>query len=341
MPKNLTPQDQWETDFQVPIPGEPRNIGPLELLFQRLLNRTERLKGRIAEILGLPWNAAPPDTLSGLHSRVQTLEDAQGGTTLSAHRTAPVLDHPDRSVTAIKLASGAAAANMQGTDQQWGALNWDALTAPGWYRITSGGTGGSGTPPPSPVQEGFLAVMRGNGGAVTQMFIPKGGNYLTPFTRQLDAGVWTAWAGRISALTTNSPLGGDYIVADRPGGTAYKLPLIGSGGVIEYGSNSNGSYIRFADGTQICWASHDPQSFGSMLTGLDINYKHKTKTWVFPVAFITTPVVTTGGDVAGARVDVINAHSATTTQCALEAGQYNTTAVDVTAFYTLAIGRWK
>lgn len=107
MPRNITPQNQWETEFSVPLPGEPRNIGPLETLFQRLLNRTERLKGRIAEILGLPWDATPPDTLNGLHARVQSLETAQGGTTLSAHRTVPVLDHPDGSVTTAKIANGA------------------------------------------------------------------------------------------------------------------------------------------------------------------------------------------------------------------------------------------
>ena len=107
MPKNLTPEDRWETHFEVPIPGESRRIGPLEVLFQRLLNRTERLKNRIAAILGLPWDATPPDTLAGLAGRVSTLESNQGGTTLSAHRTASVLDHPDGSVTTTKLADGA------------------------------------------------------------------------------------------------------------------------------------------------------------------------------------------------------------------------------------------
>lgn len=106
MPKNLTPQDQWETEFQVPLPGEPRNIGPLERLFQQLLNRTERLKNRIGAILGTNWDATPPDTIAGLANRVGAIEAAQGGTTLSAHRTAPVLDHPDGSVTASKLADG-------------------------------------------------------------------------------------------------------------------------------------------------------------------------------------------------------------------------------------------
>ena len=107
MPKRINPQDQWETDFQVPLPGEPRNIGPLETLFQRLLNRTERLKNRLGAILGLPWDATPPDTLAGLAGRVSTLETNQGGTTLSAHRTAATLDHPDGSVTSAKLANGA------------------------------------------------------------------------------------------------------------------------------------------------------------------------------------------------------------------------------------------
>jgi hypothetical protein len=107
MPKRINPQDQWETDFQVPLPGEPRNIGPLETLFQRLLNRTERLKNRLGAILGLPWDATPPDTIAGLAGRVSTLESNQGGTTLSAHRTAATLDHPDGSVTSAKLANGA------------------------------------------------------------------------------------------------------------------------------------------------------------------------------------------------------------------------------------------
>jgi hypothetical protein len=107
MPKRINPQDQWETDFQVPLPGEPRNIGPLETLFQRLLNRTERLKNRLGAILGLPWDATPPDTLAGLAGRVGTLESNQGGTTLSAHRTAATLDHPDGSVTTNKIANNA------------------------------------------------------------------------------------------------------------------------------------------------------------------------------------------------------------------------------------------
>jgi hypothetical protein len=108
MPKNLSPEDRWETSFQVPLPGEPRSIGPLETLFQRLLNRTERLKNRIAAILGTSWDATPPDTLAGLAGRVSALEG--GSAALSTHRNVPVLDHPDGSVTEAKLADGAVTA---------------------------------------------------------------------------------------------------------------------------------------------------------------------------------------------------------------------------------------
>jgi len=78
MPENLTPQNQWETEFQVPLPGEPRNIGPLKTLFQRLLNRTERLKNRIGEILGTAWDATPPATIAELNTRLANVEAATG-----------------------------------------------------------------------------------------------------------------------------------------------------------------------------------------------------------------------------------------------------------------------
>jgi hypothetical protein len=79
MPKNLTPEDRWETHFEVPIPGDPRRIGPLEVLFQRLLNRTERLKNYLSTVLGLPWESVPPYTLADLAERVDNLESSAGG----------------------------------------------------------------------------------------------------------------------------------------------------------------------------------------------------------------------------------------------------------------------
>jgi hypothetical protein len=56
------------------------------------------------------WNVPFQQFLNNdanLNQRVSTLETAQGGTTLSVHRTAPTLDHPDGSVTSEKIANEA------------------------------------------------------------------------------------------------------------------------------------------------------------------------------------------------------------------------------------------
>jgi hypothetical protein len=56
------------------------------------------------------WNVPFQQLLNNdanLNQRVSSLETSQGGTTLAAHRSASVLDHPDGSVTTTKLANGA------------------------------------------------------------------------------------------------------------------------------------------------------------------------------------------------------------------------------------------
>ena len=42
--------------------------------------------------------------------------------------------------------------------------------------------------------------------------------------------------------------------------------LLSNGIIVESGSNENGEYIRFADGTQICWKVENIDS-GSLLAG--------------------------------------------------------------------------
>jgi hypothetical protein len=50
-----------------------------------------------------------------------------------------------------------------------------------------------------------------------------------------------------------------------------------TGALVEAGSNSNGNYVRFADGTQICWGS---------LTLDNISTSRCGATWTFPAAFV-------------------------------------------------------
>ncbi|ETU83065.1 hypothetical protein Q094_05832 [Pseudomonas aeruginosa PS42] len=59
-----------------------------------------------------------------------------------------------------------------------------------------------------------------------------------------------------------------------------------TGAIIERGSNANGGYVRFADGTQICWLlSFRITQSGSSSTILE-------RPWSFPASFSNTDVVT-------------------------------------------------
>jgi hypothetical protein len=60
-------------------------------------------------------------------------------------------------------------------------------------------------------------------------------------------------------------------------GTVSESAGVPTGAIIERGSNANGEYIRFADGTQICTS-----------VGLSGSATENT-TWTYPAAFIATP----------------------------------------------------
>lgn len=61
-------------------------------------------------------------------------------------------------------------------------------------------------------------------------------------------------------------------------GTVSQSGGVPTGAVIENGSNANGSYVRFADGTQVCW--HVVTTSGTTSIG-----------WTFAAAFSGTPVI--------------------------------------------------
>ncbi|WP_434039116.1 hypothetical protein [Pseudomonas aeruginosa] len=69
-------------------------------------------------------------------------------------------------------------------------------------------------------------------------------------------------------------------------GTVSQTSNIPTGAVIERGRNANGEYVRFADGTQICWLlSFRITQSGSSSTILE-------RPWSFPASFSNTDVVT-------------------------------------------------
>ncbi len=287
MPKSLTPEDRWENEFQVPVPGEPRRIGPLELLFQRLLNRTERLKNRIAAILGTAWDAAPPDTLAGLAGRLSAMEARQG-----QPNGIPLLD-----------SIGALASPDAYLDRGFVAspVDWNALTKAGVYKIHSNAFGSGATNyPPATYRYGTLLVFRSSSPAtIVQLYIPHwevADNYIY-FRESWNDTDWSPWRA------------------------------VG----FMFGSNANGSYIRFADGTQICWA------FG-VADGPD------PQIVVYPAAFVGVPVVVvTPFDWPPLLVSLDKDWGLGTTQQRFR--KYNADGSPYTgpfsSFSYIAIGRWK
>jgi hypothetical protein len=107
-----------------------------------------------------------------------------------------------------------------------------------------------------------------------------------------------------------------------------------TGAVVEHGSNANGRFTRFADGTQFC--------FG----GLDITPVANTPTsapWTFPAAFVSSTtanlsiLVTQNSAVPGSTVQEVSFASPTTTGADIFVYRTNTTSTNIRC---MAIGRW-
>ncbi len=97
-----------------------------------------------------------------------------------------------------------------------------------------------------------------------------------------------------------------------------------TGAVIEHGSNANGEYVRFADGTQICTTSKT--SSGSATTN-----------WIFPATFSSAPRVSVQTNSGEPRFG--NHHSTTSTGVNFDSWDV-TGARDAQSCDLIAIGRW-
>lgn len=109
-----------------------------------------------------------------------------------------------------------------------------------------------------------------------------------------DGSTWHE-AMQVSGATGGARVLGGFLIDDKLAfhrgnilGAVSQTAGVPGGAVIEAGSNANGSYTRFADGTQIC--RH----------GLRLNYANSGKlneTWIFPAGFIGTAHVAATFDI--------------------------------------------
>ena len=144
------------------------------------------------------------------------------------------------------------------------------------------------------------------------------------FHRTQNAGSWTTW---VELFNTGNILG----TVSQSGG-------VPTGAIIESGSNANGEYVKFADGTLICHHTGAP----SLLNPYNIGF-----IWSLPSAFITPPSVSFNALSADVMVSKIAQPmvywnpSAGNWICSLLNTSGSFVASDAPSyFYMVAIGRW-
>ncbi|AVG40001.1 pyocin knob domain-containing protein [Achromobacter insolitus] len=211
-------------------------------------------------------------------------------------------------------------------------------------------TAGTGWPPiGGGIASGFLEIKRMTSGLVHQtVTLLANGQDDRVFTRfGTPGGSWESWRMRGPVSNTALlPVGdcGDVYVRGagwyRWYGTAYgqvrsfinastgavtmmDVAMGGaaaSGAIIEYGTNSNGTFIKFGDGTMICWVEQSVSLVGAAWTSNGAYTYCNLGGFTLPAAFVSTPRVVAGsfsdGDVGGRASYLAYAANATTTQIA-------------------------
>lgn len=114
-----------------------------------------------------------------------------------------------------------------------------------------------------------LAILTENTGAV---------NTPRQYIRKKAGGTWGSW--RLTGLPIL--------------GTVSQSSGVPTGAIIERGSNANGEYVRFADGTQICWGQVDVTTL-DMSTAMGSGFGSMTSFGTYPIAFLSQPTVQVQG----------------------------------------------
>lgn len=151
--------------------------------------------------------------------------------------------------------------------------------------------------------------------------------------------IWTPIAADIGKVIGGLPQyeddGAGNPVVNHP-----NMPLVGGDAVVEQGSNADGSFIRWASGMQLC--------FATVTLVFDIGSDRLNKTWTFPKAFTAGPNVQHNPDnlpITNENGGVSVSFDITTTSVRLEqyriAGGTNFTSGDSADTYATAWGRWK
>lgn len=120
-------------------------------------------------------------------------------------------------------------------------------------------------------------------------------------------------------------------------GTVSQSGGVPTGSIVERGSNANGEYARFADGTQICTFIDGGGYACSTAEGT--GFTSATQTWTYPASFLAGSNVVVSGTTSNlARWLAYGSPSVTSVSYAHKA--FATSAATTVASRLMAVGRW-
>lgn len=108
--------------------------------------------------------------------------------------------------------------------------------------------------------------------------------------------------------------------------------------VVAHGSNNNGNFVRYSDGTQICWGQ--PMTYGGVNDPIGSIYRTDFQSWTYPAAFDDTypPSVASSGALANRWASP----SGQTTNGSCSIRMYSPVVTTQTSILNvIAVGRWR
>lgn len=121
-------------------------------------------------------------------------------------------------------------------------------------------------------------------------------------------------------------------------GTVSQAGGVPTGAIIERGSNANGEYVRYADGTQICWRNRtDNDAINSAFQG---GFISTPQSWTYPVPFSGTPIAQAQGRRGGSLTFCINNGYANSASFAYYHAAFTSYAAADIGTNLFAVGRW-
>lgn len=114
--------------------------------------------------------------------------------------------------------------------------------------------------------------------------------------------------------------------------------LFGSGGVIDRGSNSNGEYVKFADGTLIC--TKNVSDTCDIIVSFFGGFRSGGITWIFPVSFAAGTYPAVFGSIKAVTAFAVSAYSQSNSYSTYQYLAVTSQASAARQAHLVAIGRW-